>query len=411
LAATLTQRSVDQAKADPLKRREIPDGALPGFYLVLQPSGAKSWAVRYRFAGTPRKLTVGPYPRLSLGDARGAARSALRAASEGRDPAAERANKKREATAGRFTFGAVAEEYVKRHAKAHHRTWGEAERLLTRADLATWKDRDIRAVTRRDVLDVLDAIIERGAAVQANRLLTRLKPFFAWCVERGILEVSPVATLRPPSPETSRDRVLADDELAAIWRAADEIGYPFGRAIQLLILTGQRRSEVLEAEWPEFDVVGRMWTLPKERSKTGVAHVVSLSEPVLNLLGDLPRIGAPPRLLFTTNGVTPFSGVSKAFDRLGKLAARHRGAPLAHWRPHDLRRTFASGCARLGVPVHVVEKALNHTSGTFGGIVGVYQRHDYLEERRHALEAWAAHVMGLVNGQAASNVVELRGRA
>jgi integrase len=180
----------------------------------------------------------------------------------------------------------------------------------------------------------------------------------------------------------------------------------FGAAIQLLILTGQRRSEVLEAEWPEIDLSNRSWTVPRERSKTDRAHLVPLSDAAADLLSALPRLGT--HLVFTTNGTTPFSGVSKAFGCLHERAAEHFGSPVPQWRPHDLRRTFASGCARLGFPVQVIEKALNHTSGTFGGIVGVYQRHDYLGERRQALEAWASHIMDVVNGRA-ENVVPLHG--
>ena len=211
--------------------------------------------------------------------------------------------------------------------------------------------------------------------------------------------------VRPPSPELSRDRVLTDHELRAVWKAAEEIGYPFGDAIQLLILTGQRRSEVLEAEWSEIDLSGRLWTVPRERSKTDSAHLVPLSDAAADLLSELPRVGT--RLVFTTNGTTPFSGVSKAFECLNHRAAEHLGCPVPQWRPHDLRRTFASGCARLGIPVHVIEKALNHTSGTFGGIVGVYQRHGYLEEREGAMDVWASHVMSIVHAPP-SSVVTLR---
>ena len=257
-------------------------------------------------------------------------------------------------------------------------------------------------ICRRDVLDVLDGVVERGSPVLANRLLARLKHFFKWTVERGILDASPVLGLRPPSPESSRDRVLTDHELRAVWKAAEDIGYPFGAAIQLLILTGQRRSEVLEAEWSEIDLPGRLWTVPRERSKTDSAHLVPLSDAAADLLSALPRVGT--QLVFTTNGTAPFSGVSKAFECLNRRAAEHLGCPIPQWRPHDLRRTFASGCARLGIPVHVIERALNHTSGTFGGIVGVYQRHDYAEERRRAMDAWASHVMDLVVGSPANLV-------
>jgi integrase len=407
--AVLSQRAVEAARPDPAKRVEVPDGALPGFYLVVQPSGAKSWAVRYRADGKPRKLTLGAFPRLGLAQARDRAREALAAASEGRDPAGEKLALAREVdTAAQSRFGHVAAEFVEKYARPRNRTWRQTEVILTKGDLGPWQARDIRTIGRRDVLDVVDAIVKRGAAVQANRVFAALRRFFRWAVERGVIEASPMVGLRAPSPETSRDRVLDDTELAAIWRAADAIGYPFGRAVQLAILTGQRRAEVLEAEWAEFDIEGRTWTIPRARAKNDTAHAVPLSDPAMDLLAGLMRVGAPPRYLFTTTGETPFSGISKATDRLERLAAGHMpgGEPIAPWRLHDLRRTYASGCARLGIPVHVVERALNHVSGTFGGIVGVYQRHTFLDERRDAMKAWAGHVLGLVS-ERPSNVVPL----
>jgi integrase len=399
MPSPLTARSVENTKPDPTRRLEIPDGALPGFYLIVQPSGVKSWAVRYRVDGKPKKFTLGPYPRLSLGDAREQARTALRLASEGRDPAAMRTAAEREAEAStKLRFGAVVAEFIERYAKPRNRTWPETERLLTKADLASWQDRDIRSITRQEILAVLDAMVERGAPIQTNRLVAALRRFFGWVVERGLLDASPMASLKPPSAEAHRDRVLSDDELRAIWLAAQEIGYPFGRAVQLMILTGQRRSEVLEAEWREFDLERGLWSIPRERAKNDSGHVVPLAPEAVALIRSLPTIGASPKLLFTTNGTTPFSGVSKAVERLSALACRHlnSGIKPAPWRLHDLRRTFATGCARLGVPLHVVEKSLNHTSGTFGGIVAVYQRHDFLDERRRAMHTWTSYVCGLV---------------
>jgi integrase len=400
MPAPLTARSVENTKPDPSRRLELPDGTLPGFYLVVQPSGAKSWAVRYRVNERPKKFTLGPYPRLSLGDAREQARTALRLASEGRDPSTLRTAAEREAeTATKLRFGAVAAEFIERYAKPRNRTWLETERLLTKADLAPWQERDLRAITRQEILTVLDRMVERGAPIQANRLVAALRRFFGWAVERGLLEASPMASLKPPSAEAHRDRALSDDELRAVWLGADEIGYPFGRAVQLMILTGQRRSEVLEAEWREFDLVQGLWGIPRERAKNGSGHVVPLAPCAVELIRSLPRIGASPRYLFTTNGTTPFSGVSKAMGRLTALAHKHTSGDGEHapWRLHDLRRTFATGCARLGVALHVVEKSLNHTSGTFGGIVAVYQRHDFLPERTQAMEVWSQHITTLVD--------------
>ncbi len=395
MPATLTARSVESAKSQPNQRLEIPDGTLPGFYLVIQPSGAKSWAVRYRAGDKPRKLTLGPYPRLSLADAREQGRAALRAVSEGRDPAKERITAQEKANeVATLRFDAVVVDFITRYAKPRNRTWRETERLLTRGDVATLQARDIRSISRREFLDVVDRVIERGSPVQANRLVAALRRFFGWAVERGILETSPAANLKMAAVETARDRVLTDGELRAIWLAAGEIGYPFGRAVQLMILTGQRRSEVLEAEWREFDLDRALWTIPRTRAKNNVAHLVPLAPVAIELLRGLPRIGN--RFVFTTTGETPFSGVSKGHARLTARAAQHTadGRPLEHWRLHDLRRTFATGCARLGVALHVVEKCLNHTSGSFGGIVAVYQRHDFFNERQAAMTIWERHIAG-----------------
>lgn len=412
--AVLTVKSVEAAKADPGKRRELPDAALPGLYLVVQPAGGKSWAVRYRADGKPRKLTLGPYPRLGLTDAREAARTALRAVAEGRDPAGEKQAAKVEVAAVQtMQFGAVVADYIERYAKPRNRSWRETESFLTRTLDATdkWQEKDVRAIGRKDVLDALDAVVARGASIHANRLFAALRRFFAWTVERGILDASPMAGLKPPSPEISRDRILTDAELVAVWKAAGEVSYPFGPVVQLLILTGQRRSEVLEAEWREFDLDGATWTIPRERAKNDRAHVVPLAPQAVEILRSIPRVGNRSRLLFTTTGETAFSGVSKATDRLQGLSSKHLpdGVEVEPWRLHDLRRTFASGCARLGVPVHVVEKALNHVSGTHAGIVGVYQRHEYGDERRRAMGLWAAHLDGLVKG--AAEVVKLERRA
>jgi len=399
MPVSLTVRSVENVKPDLARRLELPDGALPGFYLVVQPSGAKSWAVRYRVEGKPKKFTLGPYPRLKLSDAREQARTALRLASEGLDPAALRITAEREADAAtKLRFGAVVVEFIERYAKPRNRTWPETERLLTKADLAPWQDRDLRSISRQEILTLLDLMVERGAPIQANRLVAALRRFFGWAVERGLLDASPIASLKPPSAEAHRDRVLSDEELRAIWLAADEIGYPFGRAVQLMILTGQRRSEVLEAEWREVDLERELWSIPRERAKNGSGHVVPLAPAAIDLISNLPRIGSRPTLLFTTNGSTPFSGVSKAVERLSVLTSKHlnSGYEIAPWRLHDLRRTFATGCARLGVPLHVVEKCLNHTSGTFSGIVAVYQRHDFINERKQALADWSRHVADVV---------------
>jgi integrase len=196
----------------------------------------------------------------------------------------------------------------------------------------------------------------------------------------------------------SRDRVLSDDELRLVWKAAEGMGWPFGPMVQLLVLTGQRRSEVAGMEWQEVDLEKATWVIPSHRTKNAEAHLVPLSPPAVAILASLPRVGD---YVFTTTGRTPVSGFSRA------KAALDGRAEIAPWRLHDVRRTVASGMARLGVNLPVIEKVLNHTSGSFAGIVGVYQRHSFADEKRRALEVWGRFVEELVSDEPAGNVVAL----
>jgi integrase len=240
---------------------------------------------------------------------------------------------------------------------------------------------------------MLDEIVDRGAPAGANRYLADVRSFCNWSVQRGLIEVSPCVGIKPPSPSKSRDRILSDDELLAVWKAAEALGYPFGPLVQLLILTGQRRDEVAHMCWSEIDLdVHGTWTLPRERSKNNQAHILPLSDAAVAILEKMPRF-AGSDLVFTTTGRTTVSGFSKTKARLD--AAMPKDAPP--WVLHDLRRTFASGCARLGISLPVVEKCLNHQSGSFRGIVGVCQRHSFEAEKRHALDSWARHVQALIS--------------
>jgi integrase len=195
-------------------------------------------------------------------------------------------------------------------------------------------------------------------------------------------------------------RDLSDDELKAVWQASEAIGWPFGPLVQLLILTGQRRGEIAGMRWGEIDLDARKWTLPAMRSKNGIEHQIPLSEPALAILRGLPKVGG--KYVFTISGAAPVKGFDGAKKRLDALLP----PDMQQWVLHDLRRTFASGCARLGVDLHVVEKCLNHTSGSFAGIVSVYQRHDFAGEKCACMQAWGRFIEALVSGEQAGNVVE-----
>ena len=261
---------------------------MPGLYLVLQPSGARSWAVRYRNSGRPRKHTLGSYPTIDLKSARDLASKALRAAAEGRDPGSEKAS---ERTAGLDTVEAIAEQFIKRHCTPKNRpsTATGTERLLRQYVLPRWGGRLARDITRREVIDLLDRIVDDGKPIRANRVLAAARKMFNWCVERDILQATPFVGVKPPSKERPRDRVLKDSELRAVWMAAEQLGGPSGALVKLLVLTGQRRDEVARMEWSEINLRTRLWALPPERVKNGLGHEVPLSAPAIAVLEALPR--------------------------------------------------------------------------------------------------------------------------
>jgi integrase len=367
----------------------------------LQPSGAKSWAVRYRHQGVSRKHTIGSYPAVDLKSARVIGGKALRAVAEGRDPGRE----KTEARSARIdSVDRIVEEFLARHVRRSNRvrTQEETERLFRLHILPRWRGRMIRDISRRDVIEMVDHVVDGGSPVAANRALTVTKTFFNWCVSRDILTASPAQGVKPPTAEKSRDRVLDDTELKLVWEAASQVGYPFGTMTQLLIATGQRRDEVAKMRWEEVDFGRRLWTLPRERVKADRPHEVPLSTIALEVLKAVPRLAGSPYVL-TTNGAAPSSGFAKNKRKLDGCLP----ADMTPWRLHDLRRTCASGLARLGVPVHVTEAVLNHRSGTISGVTAVYNRYDYQAEKARALEAWARHINAVVSGKPAK-IVRLR---
>jgi len=254
-----------------------------------------------------------------------------------------------------------------------------------------WGKRDIRKISKPDVTLIIDGIVTRGSPSAANHALAAIRRLFNWAVERGVIDFSPCQGLKPPGKLKSRERVLSDDELVAIWNAASSEAYPFGTITQLLMLTGQRRGEVIAMRWQDLDLTHSVWSLPGDLNKSGRAHEIPLTPSAVIILRQLPRLHEV--LVFPANRKgtdNPVSGIGKAKQRIEKCS------DVADWRLHDIRRTVATGMARLKITPHVVEKVLNHSSGTFSGVAGVYNRFGYLPEMREALEAWEAHLTSLL---------------
>jgi len=406
-------------------RQEILDR--DGLYFVVQPSGAKSWALRYRRKsdGKAVKHTIGSYPVLSLKDARSKATELRAEIERGADPHGDKVIARRRAAEVDDSFEAVVRRYIADRQSRRKRSWKWTARLLGLAveegatDLAVirdgstdrhgrrrvslvdrWGARRIGDITDNDIVAVLDRVSQH-APVAANRLHAVLRAFFAWARGKRLVTVNPCADLRRPAEERARDRVLSDDELRKIWLAAGELGHPHTGIVRLLILTGQRRGEITDLHWREIDLEGCVIHLPAERVKNGRPHDVPLSAQTLAVIAGLRRL-PDAELVFTVKR-RPFRSFYYMRERLAAVSG------VTDWTLHDLRRTVASGLQRLGVRLEVTEAVLNHRSGSTAGIVGVYQRHDYADEKRDALARWADHVDALISGRKA-NIVALRGR-
>lgn len=375
------------------KRFEVPDPSLSGLYFIVQPSGVKSWALRYRFDGKTAKLTLGRWPKIGLAEARAAAGKAVNDLERGFDPSALRKAARSAKLDGvlleRDRIKTLVEQFDKRHLSGL-KTGRVVRRELDRHMVVVWGDRDIQTISKRDVIDLLDTISDSGRKVTANRLRSYLNKFFNWCVDRDIIGQSPSLGVKPVATEKSRVRFLSDREIRTFWIACDELGYPWGHLGKTLLLTGQRLGEV--AQMTDFELEGGKWHLSSERTKNGRAHDVPLSNEVRKILASIDRVDGEKKYLFTTNGKTALQGYYKGRNQIASRMVALLEEEIPHWTFHDLRRTAATGLARLGVSVRVTEAVLNHISGSAAGIVSVYQRHDYADEKAAALAKWASHI-------------------
>jgi integrase len=390
---------------------------------------SRTWAVLYRVKGSGklRRLTIGDYPSYSLADARTEAEEATKSARRGIDPAEQRkAAAKAEAARSADTIEKVVDEFMTRHMAGKERSpryIKETRRIFDSYVLPRWRGRAIGDITRRDIIELLDKVFDDGAPIAANRTLAAVRKLLNWALQRGLIEASPATLIERPGEEQQRDRTLAADEIRALWPQFDALGFPFGRFFQMALATGQRREEVAGMRWPEIKAIAAVatpadarmtpiewtWTMQADRTKADRAHVVPLSPIATEILGNLPRLGA---YVFTSTGARPISGYSKAkaaLDKAVDVEQKKAGAKsLEHWTIHDLRRTAATEMARLGIARLIIGKVLNHADRT---VTGIYDRHQYLAEKRRALEVWGQYLGGLVKPTTDDNVTRLHARA
>jgi integrase len=257
---------------------------------------------------------------------------------------------------------------------------------LRRDVVSAWGTRSIHEIGRKDIIELIAAVKLRGLGAGTNTV-KRISAFLMWCVGQGVIAHSPMVGLKLKPPERHRDRTLDDTELKAVILAARDLKNVGGPIIEVLALTGQRREEVAQMMWGEIDENARIWRLPAERSKNEKAHLVHLSEPVWEIIQSMPR---KSKYIFATVTGTHFQAFKKAKRKIDEEIS------IPDWWVHDLRRTVVTGMARLGVAPHIADKILNHQSGTISGIAAVYQKFEFLEERKAALDLWAKHVCSLV---------------
>lgn len=375
----LTAKFVENIKPNG-KRQEFCDPYLKGFGLRVSKTGTKTFYVRLRYRGKIERHTIGTYPSFSLAEAKANASEIIAQAEKGT---------LHKEQAQKLTIKEAYERFIELYAKVHNKDWAVSDSRLKKF-MVEYGDMNLVDLHRRDIIAFLDKLVADGTPTQTNRARAALSRFLNWCVERTYIEYSPCQGTPKPAKENPRDRVLSDDEIVKIYTASLEFGHPFGSLFQVLLLTAQRRGEVSDMRWSELDFKNKVWTIPKERAKNGKAHMVPLSSPVIDILEGLPRF-LHSDFVFTTTGKTPVSGHGKYKYRLDAALG------VDDWVFHDFRRTAASGMARLEVPPYVVEKILNHVSGTFSGVLGVYNQYGYDREKREALNKWAEYVIGLRN--------------
>jgi integrase len=436
LATALTDAAV--RKFRPAKeRREIRDSLSQGLYLVIQPSGSRSWAMRFRRPdGSPGKLTLGSVDLsgkeaqgdpvlgtpLTLAAARALASEVHRQRKMGRDVIADYVAKKQRfriesEAAVANSFGALAPQFIAEYARPKTRRWratarmlglrypkdGETFEIIHGGLSHRWASKPVRDITKHDIQDVVDEARDRGVPGlvrhsegptegQARSMLSTLSTFFGWVAKRKrLIEMSPCTVHRPEAPK-SRDRVLTDAEIRIFWKSCDAVSEPFSQALKMLLITGCRLSEVSQMRRDELSEDGSTWNIPGLRTKNHRPHVVPLPPLARSILATVKLVSGD--FMFTTTGRSPISGWARVKARLDSEMS------VPSWRLHDLRRTAATGMAEIGIAPHIVEAALNHVSGARAGVAGTYNRAAYSQEKRAALERWGAHVEDLIHGHA-----------
>ena len=384
----LTAREVETAKPT-ATRQEIPDGYTTGLYLIVQPSGVKSWAIRYTSPTIKKKakLKLGGFPALGLAGARDAANAAKALVDRGIDPRTEKA-----AENSNPTFKEAVADYVEKHVDPELRA-GTAKYVQRELDAVKklWGGRLLRSITKRDVIARLDAVYENGVHA-GNTTRKVLAALFTWAAGRDLISISPLEGIKKRKTK-ARDRFLGDGEIRLVWLAADKLGGSYGALAKLLLLTGARRNEIARLTWHE--IKADEIVLPPERNKTAEWLHIPLTPLMRSIIEALPRRGS----YVLGDGLRPLSANMRAKNSLDVQLNEP-------FRFHDFRRTFITGCARIGVPIQVVERCVGHA---LSGVLKTYQHYDFSTEKREAFMKWSEHVAAITAAPRSQDVSASQG--
>ncbi len=406
----LTQRTVEDARCPPGRKDALLfDRDLRGFALRVGSTGGKTFLVQFNVAGERRRLALGAFGILTVDEARKRALASLGDVAKGVDPVAERraiiATRKAAVMASKvraeedaFTFGRLVDSWVDAREGERRPGYLATARTTMKLHLKAWLNRPASSITTMEAVRALDAIKATGSTVTANRALAYARAAYGWALRRQVVACNPLTGIEAPTEERSRDRVLSAEELGAVWRAAGKLTTPYDAFMRALLLTLQRRDEVAHMRWSELSADLTTWTLPRERAKNDKAHIVHLAEPVRDMLARVPRFAGCP-FVFPSSSMKPISGYAWAKRTIDaavtveRVEAGIEPAELSNWRFHDFRRAGVTALAGMGFAPHVCDRLLNHVSGAIQGVAAVYQRAEFLTERKAALDAWAAHVL------------------
>ena len=374
-----------QALKPKTARYDLREKSGDGFGIRVSPTGEKSWTFFYTFEGRKRRMTLGPYPSLTLADARIKYRAALKTLHQDQDPGLEKQKKLHDSKTA-LTIESLVSEYIEKWAKPRKRSWCEDQRILQKELTADWGKRKAKDISKRDIILLLDVIKDRGSPISANRTLAVIRRMFNFAVEQDIITVSPCTSIKAPAKENRRDRILNLEEIKVFWIGLEEapMAELIKLALKLQLITAQRKGEVVMAEWSEIDLNSGWWTIPASKAKNGNLHRVPLSKLAKELLLEIKRLAEDSHWLFpsdkTKSHITP-TAIDHAMRRCMTSFSN-----VESFTPHDLRRTAASHMTSIGIPRLVVSKILNHVESS---VTAIYDRHSYDNEKQQALELLA----------------------